>query len=89
MLQDEVQYLTQINNAQSERINDFQSERGRPTAKSKSRTRQASKSATKRVTRKSQIRADTERSRSGFLRDCCVMKHEAIHAENCAQQKRI
>ena len=76
--------MTQINNAQSDKINDFESER-RTSRKSKSRTRAASKSQTKRMTRKSQIRADIERSRSGIHRECCEAKYEAINRENREQ----
>ena len=35
------------------------------------------------------MRADTERSRSGMLRDCCIMKNAAIEQETIDQAERI
>ena len=49
--------------------------------------RNASRSANAR--RKSQLRADIERSRSPIHRDCCVKKHKAIELENNEQRARI
>lgn len=67
LLQDEVKYLTQINEQQEEQI------RAQVTMPQKKHiVRNSSKSAT-RGRRKSQMRADTERSRSG-IRDCCLKK---------------
>ena len=79
LLQDEVQYLTKINEQQDEQLR-LQSKQQAKRNKSKSQTRSR---------RKSQMQADHERSTSRPHRDCCVKKRQAIENETMDQLSRI
>ena len=77
LLQDEVNYLTQINEKQDQELKTMSSQNSKRKLK-----RDGSKSGTRMTRRKSQLRADIERSRSGMHRDCCIKKKQAIEEEN-------